>query len=67
MLSVNKDEIMDNISWGNLRSREWKDRTMHIVFISNFTDNIDDMVTSQRLSRRNNFGKIDNFEIIFSV
>lgn len=42
-LYVNKDEIKDNISWCNLRSVEWQNNTMHIVFISNFatTDDID--------------------------
>lgn len=43
-MSMNKNEIIDNVSWGNLGSREWKENTIHIVFISNFTDIIDDMV-----------------------
>jgi len=35
-LYVNINEIINNISWGNLRSVEWQNNSIHIVFISNF-------------------------------
>lgn len=63
MLYVNKDELKDNISWGNLRSVEWQNNTIHIVFTSNFvTTELTEL--SWRRPARSNFSTIENSGII---